>query len=403
MKVAIVDPSCLTWPYTPMLCEAIAKNGCEVHLVASQFLYSNQEHSGSFRRWNHFYTRTTSLFQGRSRGYLRNCIKGSEHVVDMFRLVRFLQWLKPDVIHFQIAPIPVIDRWFVPTLGHIAPTISTVHNSIPFHGEASRFQLLGFGSFLSQFFGLIVHAENSRKILIKTLKIPKERIFLIPHGKFDQYQKIGITDSSSSNSDISANRKSGDRIILFFGNISYYKGLDILIRAVGGLDKNLLKSVRLAVYGNPQIPIEPLKALAEDSKISDRINWDLRYIADEEIHLIFKEASVVVLPHRYVDGSGVLATALTYAKPIVATRVGEFAEILQHGVHGYLVNPEDPHSMTVALESILSNQEKAESMGRAVHQLGESRWSWDMVGKETVRLYDHLVQRNVAKDCGENL
>jgi len=386
MKVAIIDPSCLTWPYTPRLCKAIAEHGCEVHLVASRFLYSSQEYTGPFHKWDHFYRGTVWLYSGRPRGFLRNYIKGLEHVMDMFRLVRFLRWLKPDVIHFQICPIPLIDKWYISALRRISLTISTVHDSTPLHGEASRLQLWGFRSFLTQFVGLIVHTESSRKKLTQSLRIPDQQISVIPHALFDHYAEIGTSDSSSPFVPLTRN----EQVVLFFGNISYYKGLDILIRAFAELPSELLRRVRLGVYGNPQIPMGPLKTLAEEAGIQDRVTWDLRWVAEEEVYSIFKQATVVVLPHRHVDASGVLATALTHGKPIVATRIGGFADILQDGVHGYLVDPEDPSSMAVALENILTNEKKARVMGAAVRQLAHGMWSWDMVAQETVRLYNHL-------------
>jgi len=383
MKVVVLDPSCLTWPYTPRLCEALAGRGCEVHLVASQFLYSDREDAGSYRKWDHFYNRTIKLYRRRTRGFLRRYVKGAEHVVDMFRLLRFLKRLRPDVIHFQQAPIPFVDRWFLGGLGRIAPLVLTVHNTTPFHGEASRLQRWGFGSFVSRFDHLIVHTQYSRRQLIEGLGIPGDRLSVLPHPLLDHHESKCAPESRRPG----VPQAEDEQIVLFFGNVSHYKGLDILIRAFGRLPHERLRRTRLLVSGNPHIPMGPIMALAQEVGIEDRVEWDLRFIPDEQIHSVFARATVLALPYRHIDGSGVLAMALSHGKPMVATRIGGFAEILEDGVHGYLVEPEDPSAMAARLEDVLSDSNRARAMSDAVRRLAEGWRSWDAVAEETIRIY----------------
>ena len=104
---------------------------------------------------------------------------------------------------------------------------------------------------------------------------------------------------------------------------------------------------------------------------------------------------VLSLPYRHIDGSGVLSTALQYGIPIVASRIGGFAEMLEDGVHGHLVEPENPSALAEGLEAILSDPIKARDMGEAVRGLAQKWVSWDDVAEQTVLIYQRLQdQRN---------
>ena len=307
----------------------------------------------------------------------------------MFRLVRLLRKLRPDVIHFQQAPIPLVDRWYLDALKRVAPLVSTVHNTTPFHGEASKLQRWGFSSFLSRFDHLFVHTEYSRRQLQEALGIPNERVSVLPGGLYNHYE--GVNEQKPAQAAV--HNTGDDQIILFFGNISHYKGLDTLIRAFAQLPGERLARSRLLVAGNPRIPMEPIKALAHEAGVGERIIWDLRFIPEDEVHTVFEGASVVALPYRHIDRSGVLTTALSYGKPVVATRVGGFAETLQDGVHGFLVEPDDPSAMAARLEEVLSDPNRARAMSEAVLRLAKGWHSWDTVARDTIQVYQSLCDR----------
>ena len=101
---------------------------------------------------------------------------------------------------------------------------------------------------------------------------------------------------------------------------------------------------------------------------------------------------LICLPYRHIDGSGVFSTALCFGKPLVTTRIGIFNEVLEDGVHGYLVKPEDPNGTAKALEKILSNKKKAMLMGKAALELSKKWPTWDIMAKHTICLYNRLIK-----------
>jgi len=83
--------------------------------------------------------------------------------------------------------------------------------------------------------------------------------------------------------------------------------------------------------------------------------------------------------------------ALAFGKPIVASRVGGFAETIQDGVHGFLVEPEDVDSLAQALTRLLADDEMRARMANAVERLAREELSWDNIAQQTVRLYQTIV------------
>jgi glycosyltransferase involved in cell wall biosynthesis len=298
----------------------------------------------------------------------------------MVRLLKRLQQLKPDIIHFETLPMPMVDRWFLRRFKKFAKVVISVHDTS--HRNESRIQFWGFIKCLRLFDHLIVLTSFSKDQVIRKTGISSNKIDIIPHGVFQCYQKE--VNSPLKNMDAQE-----DKIILFFGVIKDYKGLDLLIASLAKLPEELLRKIRLVVAGYPFIPIEPLRRLAIELGVIDRITWDLRFIPENEVSSYFETATVVVFPYRAIDQSGAMHIALAFSKPIVATKVGGFPEILQDGVHGYLVEPDDSFGLAIALNRILTDPVRIHKMSLAVSNLADSL-SWNMVARKTIHTYKKI-------------
>ena len=388
LRVVIVDSSGFTPPYDHCLATALARKGCRVALATTRVPPGPWAQNAPYERWEIFYRIGSKL--GKTK--LRTYIKGCEHPFDMQRLIRRLRRWKPDVIHFQWLPAPAIDRLFLPRLRKIAPLVLTVHDTKPFHGApSSRLQLIGLKSAFKCFDHYIVHTQYSRDALINELMLPEERVSIIPHGIFDYYR--GLINDSEGPSQFPWLGE--EKRILYFGVLKPYKGVDILLEAFARLPARLIKETVLQIVGYPKMPVEPLQELARDLGIENRVFWDLRFVDEEEVASYFSQADIVVLPYRRIDQSGVLMTALAFGKPIVASRVGGFAEVLKDGVHGFLVDPGDVEALAQALARLLADDELRVRMGKAVQELTEGELSWESIAEKTIGVYEVLRRRNV--------
>jgi len=388
MKVAIVDPSGFTPSYDHCLATALTEQGCQVVLAITQTPPGPWTQSTLYECWECFYRIAGRLTKTKIRTYLKGC----EHPFDMERLLRRLHRWKPDVIHFQWLPAPAVDRLFLPRLRKIAPLVLTVHDTKPFHGApSSRLQSIGLKSAFKHFDHYIVHTQYSRDALMNQLMLPKERVSIIPHGVFAYYR--GLINDSEGSSQIP--RSGGEKRILYFGVLKPYKGVDILLEAFARLPARLIKDTVLQIVGYPKMPVKPLQELARDLGIEDRVFWDLRFVDEKEVASYFSQADVIVLPYRRIDQSGVLMTALTFGKPIVASRVGGFAEVLKDGVHGFLVDPGDVEALAQALARLLADDELRARMGKAVQELASGELSWESIAEKTIGVYEKSRRSNV--------
>ncbi|MEM1763999.1 MAG: glycosyltransferase [Candidatus Jordarchaeales archaeon] len=385
MKVAIVDPSGFTLPYDHSLAIALVREGCQVVLITTRIMPGPWTWSMGYERWEHFYRVASKLSKSKVRTYLKGC----EHPLDMARLLRRLHRWKPDVIHFQWLPFPAVDRFFLWRLRKIAPLVLTVHDTKPFHGApSSKLQLVGLMSALRQFDHYIVHTRYSKEILMRKLALPEHRVTPIPHGVFTYYREL-VNDSGKSKQ---ASLLTGKKKVLFFGVLKPYKGLDVLLEAFARLPEPVARETVLQIVGYPRMSVEPLQSLARRLGIEHRVFWDLRFVEEAEVATYFSQADVVVLPYRRIDQSGVLMIALAFGKPIVASRVGGFAEIISDGVHGFLVDPGEVESLARALARLLGDDELRRRMASAVERLAGGELSWNNIAKQTVQLYQVVLK-----------
>jgi len=378
----VIDPSNYSLPYDQCLCDALWNQGCDVSLVRSKDIYDTNAGEECFPVRKDFYPHTHARAKEQSRGRFWKLKKAGEHVLCMRRLAAEIAESKPDIVHFQWLPVPLLDRMFLSRLRRTAALVMTLHNTSLFHGEeAYRLQGIGLRSAAKLFDAVIVHTEYSRRNAIEQWQIDEQKIHVVPHG---------ILHSPRGNESGVRPPAGDEQVLLYFGNLKHYKGVDVLIRAFSMLPPETRKATRLCIAGYPSMDVEPLRALAHQLRIEDRIDWDLRFIPQNEIAALFRSATAVVLPYREIDQSGVLLTAIALEKPVVASRVGGVAETIQDGVHGLLTPPGEPAPLADAIRSILADTKLRLSMETALRTL-RGELSWDNIAQRTLSIYSTLA------------
>jgi glycosyltransferase involved in cell wall biosynthesis len=385
MSTAIVDASCYSLPYDRSLCLALSEAGCEVMLARSKFPYELQERSEPFLTWDGFYSLTHRLGVPPARRRIRMLLKGAEHLISMKRFSEVLRRRKPDVIHFQWLPVPLLDRLCLPKLRSIAPLVLTLHNTKFSRGGwgVHLQQGLGVDSIFEYFDAVIVHSEFSRRQVIENGWMPAKKVHVIQHGPLEFYRAFAEAKQPRAEEEL---------VLLFFGAIEHYKGLDVLLRAFAELPAELIQATRLVIAGQPGRTSQTHQGLARQLGIDHRLTWILRFIREEEVPHLFQSATAVVLPYREVDQSGVLMTAIAFDKPIVASRVGGMPETVKDGVHGYLVSPGDVRELSEALRKILSQPEQRRTMAQELQRLRTGPLSWSRSADRTIEVYQSILK-----------
>ena len=388
MKIAMVDPSLFTWPYDSALIDGLRAGGHRVTLYTKVLGAADREAAKAAYVCQLFYPGFETGFMRRLPKPLFLALKGIAHILSMLALWLVLLMRRPDVIHFQWVPLPVIDRFFVPLFRFVAPVVLTVHDSSPFNNNPSaRLQAMGAVRIMAAFDRLIVHTEHARQKLI-AYGHEAGKIRLIQHGVLRALPqtlplpKEPIGETKSSPDDIVS--------LLLFGKLKPYKGADILIRALAELPADIRAKTRLSIVGQAQMDIAPLVGLARDLKVDNNIVWDLRFVGEDEMARLFAAADIMVVPYRDIDASGVLMQALSVGRPIVASRIGLFAELLQDGTHGFLVPPENPAALAAAIGRLVVDPALRDRMGANVRALQASIPGWEDIGDKTAALYAEL-------------
>ena len=137
-------------------------------------------------------------------------------------------------------------------------------------------------------------------------------------------------------------------ILLFFGLIKPYKGLDVLLAALPlVLQKFPQAKLIIAgeVYGDSSGYLSQIRQLG----IANSVQAHFRYISEPEITQFFNQASLCILPYKSASQSGVIATAYSLGIPVLASNVGGLGEYVIEGVTGYLVPPNDPNKLAAAI------------------------------------------------------
>lgn len=142
--------------------------------------------------------------------------------------------------------------------------------------------------------------------------------------------------------------------LLFFGFVRPYKGLDVLLKAVG-----ILKGwdISLKIVGEFWNDRQTYLTLINDLGIAAKVEIINRYVPDDEMSRFFTSTDLVVLPYRRSITSGVIATAYGFKKPVLATDVGGFNEVIQEGFTGKIVAPDDPKALSEGILWFIANRQ----------------------------------------------
>lgn len=162
------------------------------------------------------------------------------------------------------------------------------------------------------------------------------------------------------------------RIVLFFGFIRDYKGLDVLIEAFSLVRKEL--DVKLIVAGEFYETEEKYLKLIEKHKLENAIILKKDFIPTSEVKHYFSASDAVVLPYKSATQSGIVQVAVNFCKPVIATDVGGIGEVIEDGKTGFVVEKENPEKLAHAIIDFYKN-EKEKEFSSNMKSLKE-KYSW---------------------------
>ena len=369
MRVDLVDPPAYSPPYDHALATALARRGAAVRLVTSSFAYGDPPAAAGYTRDERFYRHAA----GPAGSRLRALSKRAEHPLDM---LRYRRAAASDVVHFQWLTVPRLDLRLLPA----RPIALTIHDPL----ERGRTPLPA--SAFDRVNAIIVHSRYAREQVIAQHGLEPERIHVIRHGVLGAREAFYTpTVQNASRMLPTELQDTGEPVVLSYGLIRPYKGIETLLEAWRGIT-----GAQLWIVGRPMMDLSGLLAAAPAGA-----RLVPRFVTPAEEAALFERADIVVLPYERSERfgfSGVLATALGHGKAIVLSDVGSFAELGELGA-AELVAPSDPAALHAALERLIADGEDRARLAAAAAKAAAEDYSWDVAAAATLALYETIATR----------
>ena len=238
-----------------------------------------------------------------------------------------------------------------------------------------------------------LHTERMRAELIADFGVPPEKASLIPFG-------INSTTPDTALTGAAAREKLGlaatDKVLLFFGNIAPYKGVEFLVDAfieVAAREKNL----RLIIAGRPkgsEAYWAEMLAKINASPVRDKVILKIEYVPDAETEIYFKAADILILPYTHIFQSGVLFLGYNFGLPSIAADVGALRDDIIEGETGFIFPPRDAQALARTMEKFFASDLFANLPSRRanIREFAFEKYSWAKVARITTEVYARLLK-----------
>jgi len=386
MKIIIVDPFSTSPNYSNTIAHYLSELDHKVYLVGANRSINNMSSRDSKIIRHPFISSVLDYPLAKKFYFFQNLTRLILYPFALMKIYFLVIRNNVDVLHFQWSHIPILELILVFLAQKRCSVVYTFHNTTRFHGERHFIlEILSFGSktLIKKIDKVIVHTEYSKKTFSKSYPEIINKIYVVPRGK-DYF----LADNEIDKEETIHNDEDDEKEIiniLFFGQISFYKGVDILIESAPFLKS---KNFKFQIYGRSELDEKNLFDLASKNGVSEKISWKIKFLSNLEVHKAYENADILVFPYRHIDQSSVLMSALGYGKPIVASKVGGFEEILKHRVNGLLFDKENPKELAKHLDELILSPEKRKSYGEANLNLSNSWPSWLEISETTLNVYN---------------
>jgi D-inositol-3-phosphate glycosyltransferase len=250
-------------------------------------------------------------------------------------------------------------------VARLAPGTARVllcHN-VEEHETTHLRRFLAQGAFLAADAFVVHGAEDARRLAARA---PGRAIAVLPHPVVPS----ALPDRARARRDLGIEGP----LVLFLGLVRRYKGVDLLLDAAPALVRG--SGARIAVVGEVFPEARALERRWKASPVRESILWRDEYVSEEEMARWLAACDVVVLPYRYVSGSGIAARAIAARRPLAAAAVGGLAEIVEPGVTGELFPAGDTAALAAAVRCVLERGpgHYEEGLARAAEQSSWPRY-----------------------------
>jgi glycosyltransferase involved in cell wall biosynthesis len=357
--------------FDELFCEALNKQGHQCEIISYSLQYPNFLFPGSTQ----YHVNGTA-----PKNITIHTLINSVNPLSWFKTASFIKKQKPDFIIFRFW-IPFMG----PALGTIArlvkkqniKVLAITDNVIPHEKRLGDKQLASY--FIKGCDGFVTMSKSVMSDLEKFTNTTNKKYLLHPlYTAFGE--KIPRQEAR-----LKLNLKPEDQVILFFGLIRKYKGLDLLIEAFSLLKTN--PTNKLLIAGEFYEDKQPYLDLISKFHIDEQVILLDQFIPNDEVKLYFSAANIVALPYRSATQSGVTQVSFHFEVPTLVTNVGGLGEIIPHNVAGYVVEP-NPKAIANSIDDYFENKKEQQFTEGMKHE--KQKYEWSIFVNEVVDLYNGL-------------
>jgi len=291
------------------------------------------------------------LFPGKTQ-YSDEPPPGGIQIDSLINSVNPLNWLRVGRQLKKQEPDIIVVRYWLPFMGPALGTIlrqvkknrhtkivCIADNIIPHEKRPGDVPFTRY--FVKAVDGFITMSE---KVLADLRTFTQKPATLVQHPLYDNFGAILPKDQARAHLGLSQT----DKIVLFFGFIRKYKGLDLLLKAVAHL-RSQIPGLKLLIAGEFYEDAQPYEELIKELGIEDMLILKTNFIADSEVRYYLCAGDVLVQPYKNATQSGVTPLAYYFEKPMIVTNVGGLPALVPDGKCGIVANP-DPESIAGAIK-----------------------------------------------------
>ncbi len=239
---------------------------------------------------------------------------------------------------------------------------------------------------------IFVHTTKMKEQLCREFSVPEVKVTVIPFGINNT---VPITGMTSKEAREHLGLRESDKVLLFFGNIADYKGLETLIHALVEV-RIRYPEIRLIIAGRVKGEEAYWGSIRKEitkNHLEPIIMEKIEFIPDDQVERYYKVADLSILPYRHTFQSGVLFLSYAFGLPVVATDVGFLREDIVEGRTGFLCRPDDPSDLAEKIDRYFRSDLYGRFPGNRsdIIRFANEKYSWDKVGEMTFDVYRKLA------------
>jgi glycosyltransferase involved in cell wall biosynthesis len=320
---------------------------------------------------------------------LRRAGRALRHYQQWLVQIRRVAELQPDVVllgdirfPFDLFPLMLLRR-------KSRKLVDICHNVHPFATgggvfDRSRWRERFYRRMYHLFDRVIVHYARNRAEFAQSFGVDESRIVVIVHGNeaiFRDLRRPGF-DGPALRSRLGIGVS--EPVVLFFGTLSRYKGVDVLLDAFPEIHRATGARLVVAGFPGPDFDLAAHQQRARALGIEGAVTWVPEYVDSAEVAAWMELTSVIVFPYRDIYQSGAIHIAQTFGVPMVASAIGAMQDVIEHDVSGALVPAEDAPALARTITALLTDPERARRLGQRALSDAEGPFAWTTIARTIV-------------------